>query len=124
MNGQITPQQLTVTAVHENLSQEVLAITVDKLRLSLNEHAKQLGGSKDWAAPAGILVTIVLTFATATFQKWGGLEAGTWHTVFAMAGIGTAVWLVATLFGLAKAPTVDQLIEELKKPSREGVAAH
>jgi hypothetical protein len=107
-------QRLPVTAVHQNLSQEVLAITLDKLRLTLNEHAKTLGRTSDWVAPAGILVTIVLAFATATFRKWGGLEAGTWHTVFAMAGLGTAVWLVATLFSPVKAVTVDQLIEKLK----------
>jgi hypothetical protein len=112
--GQITPGfKVEITAVHGDLTQQVVQITLDKLCLVLHRHVEKSTRSRDWIAPAGVLLSILLTFASTTFRD-NVLSAATWSAVFLLLAIASAGWLVVTLLRLRRAETIDQLVERIK----------
>ena len=116
--GRITPgKKVDVTAVHGDLTQQVVQITLDRLCLVLDRHVDRTTRSRDWFAPAGILLSIVLTFASATFRD-NLLAAAEWSALFIVLGVASLVWLVITLVRLTKAETVDDLVNRIKSTDR------
>jgi hypothetical protein len=103
-----------ITEVHGNLSQQVVVITVDKLRLILQRRARGLSARTEWQGPAGVLLSLVATLATTNFKDWI-LTAGTWNMLFVVAAILAAIQLIRSLAQLRNAETVDSLAEHLKR---------
>jgi hypothetical protein len=112
--GTFIPKKLDVKVVHGDLSQEVVSITVDKLSLILHKHADGLGKSRDWVAPFGLLLSLILTFVTTDFKDWV-LSADTWRAIFVLLGIGSALWLLRTFYDLFTADSVEDLVEKIKR---------
>ena len=71
-----------------------------------------------WAAPAGILATIVVIFPTATFRDFV-ISKDTWRAIFIIAALLSAVWLLRCLWAKwrTKPQSVDDIIQELRKGS-------
>jgi hypothetical protein len=116
--GTVTPgKKLEVTAIHGDLNQQVIQITLDRLCLVLDRHVNKVTRSRDWIAPAGILVSILLTFASTTFRD-NMLKADVWSAVFLLVGVGTLVWLIVTLVRRTKAESVDDLVARIKSTER------
>src|ERR1022692_5302643 len=61
---------IQITSIDANLKQEIFITTVDKARNSLKEALANVEQRNAWAAPAGILATIVVVFPTAAFQDF------------------------------------------------------
>lgn len=111
------PGLVSVSKVHMNLSEEVIVTTEDKLRLCLTKHFEKIKRKNDWIAPLGVLLSIILTFVTATFRDVG-LEAATWTAVFLIAGILSLIWLVYTIMQALHTVRVEDIVEELKKGAK------
>lgn len=104
-----------VTDIHSNTSQELVVITLDKLRLIIYEHKEALSRSREWQTPAGMVVTILLVFATTDFRDALLLSAATWRAFFLMALVLTILWLARNLWVLLKSGEVDDVVERIKK---------
>lgn len=116
--GRITPgRKVEITEVHGDLTQQVIQITVDRLCLTLHRHADKATRSRDWIAPAGVFLSIVLTFASSTFRD-NVLSAAVWSALFLLLGIASFVWLVVTLARLRTAESVDDLVDRIKSTER------
>lgn len=114
-NGQFTEQEnIEVTEVHGDLSQQVIKITVDRLRLILHKHASSIEERKSWIAPLGVFLTILITLITSTFNKllW---SADTWTAIFVICGVMSFIWLVTAITKTLKSENIDDLVEKIKK---------
>jgi len=70
----------------------------------------------EWVAPAGILVALILTLTTSTFHDFL-LPRDTWLAIFIIALLLCLAWLLRSLWRLRKAPSIDDVVEQLKKSS-------
>lgn len=107
--------QVPVTRNWVNVEQEVLHVTVDRLKLCLSRWMAQIRKSRDWVAPLGIALTILGTLAGSTFRdNW--LTADQWQTLFVLALLGACVWLaVASINAFRGRVTIETIVEELTK---------
>jgi hypothetical protein len=115
---------IQITSIDANLKQEIFITTVDKARNCLKEALANVEQRNAWAAPAGILATIVVVFPTATFQDFI-ISKDTWRAMFIIAAMLSAVWLVRCLWAKWKTEpqSVDDIIQELRKGSSVPSAA-
>lgn len=104
----------TVKEVYLNVSQNVIVITEDKLRLELADSVKKMERKNVWIAPLGILITLSLSFVTTDFRDFG-LKASTWQAVFIIAAIIALGWLIISIIRHTNSLTIDELINNLKK---------
>lgn len=102
------------TTLHLNLSQDAIVITEDKVRLCLIEHLGRMEAKKNWIAPAGVLLTLLITFATTTFQDFG-LKATTWQAIFIISAVLSVAWLLWTAKKAWKAPSVEDIVAIMKR---------
>lgn len=105
--------------VYENLDQEVIITTTDKVKLCLIEHRRALRAQWDWVTPLGILISLIPSLVAADFQN-KGFKAETWEAIFIVASIVSGIWLVCTviqsLVTLAKRTgRIDNIIQKLQQ---------
>jgi hypothetical protein len=107
---------LQITSIDANLKQEIFITTVDKARNCLNQALANVGQRNAWAAPAGILATIVAVFPTANFQDFV-ISRDTWKAMFLIAAMLSAVWLARCLRARWKPGplSVNDVIRELRQ---------
>jgi len=106
---------LTVVATHQNTDQEIVVITIDRLRLVVHEHKGCLQGSSEWQAPAGLLISFATTFFTSDFKVFLGVPADTWRALFMFATVAVVLWLLATLKkAMAKRKSVEDFVASVK----------
>jgi hypothetical protein len=107
-------KNINITEIHDNTSQELISITVDKLKLILIQYLACIKQNDSWQMPLSLIVTIVLVFCSAEFKPAFGLSADTWCAIFVISGFGCAVWFFVTLFRLKKSMSVDDVIGVIK----------
>lgn len=110
-------QLVSVERVSLNVKQSVIVTTEDKIRLSLDSYLRSSQRHTDWVAPLSLLITIIATLVTATFNDLG-LSSATWKAIFVIAGIGSAIWLIKALLALRNMTTIEELIDEIKTGNR------
>lgn len=113
----VAPQMLQLTNVNVNVAQELIVTTEDKVRLCLNEYLAALEQPREWIAPAGIFVTLIVTLTTASFEQVLLLSKDTWRALFVIAAVGSLAWLVRSLFRLFSSPCVADIVAQMKKGS-------
>lgn len=106
---------MEVTDIHENTSQEVIRITVDRLRLVLIEHKNGFERRKEWHTPLGLVLTVLLVFITASFKDALGFKADTWASFFLIAMSLSFVWLIRAIYIACKCPTMEDIVQKMKK---------
>ena len=128
MNNQEIPPQEThistgsirslvdVSRVHINVSQELIIITEDKMRLCLSEHLGRIEKRKSWIAPLGVLVAIIVTLVTSTFKDIG-LDAAIWEAIFIISGIISFFWLICSAIQAFHSEKIEDIVGEMKKLS-------
>lgn len=109
---------LSKTSLIANLDNDVIATTEDKLRLNLIKYQDKLGKKKDWLTPFGILVTIILKFASSEFKDFI-LAKNTWEALFIMIGIASFIWLLKTLPKAFGDTSLEKLIQEIKNSGNQ-----
>lgn len=108
------PSNVEVRSVHGDLSQEIITITVDKLRLILFRHASTIEEKKSWIAPAGILMTIVVTLITTTFKDYF-FSQSTWQAIFIISLVLVILWFLRSLYRSIWSPSIEDLVEKIKQ---------
>jgi hypothetical protein len=109
--------------MHQNVKQELVVTTVDKLTLCLIEHEKTLQSRKEWMAPAGLLVSLVTTLVAADFHAALGIPTDSWRAIYIM---GTVVSALATvLLGVRAIRSLrrgglEQLVDRIADRARSG----
>lgn len=96
-----------------NLAQILITITEDKIRICLMRHLKSIEEKDKWLAPAGIIITIILTLITTDFKDFI-FSKETWQSFFVIVLILAFGWLVFSLYHRLRAKNIDDLIKELK----------
>ena len=107
---------IKVYKLHLNLSQEVIITTEDKIKLCLSEHLKRMEKRKGWIAPLGILLAIIVTLVTSSFEDVG-LNSATWKAVFIITGLISFGWLICSVWEACHSKKMIDIISELKKDS-------
>lgn len=112
--------------IHQNVQQELVVTTVDKLRICLMEHRDYLAASKEWVPMLGLTLSLFATLVAAQFQdKW--LDAPVWEAVYLLSGCAAAAYtfilIVRALRGM-KNGTIDKLIDRISKRSQQTAATH
>lgn len=107
-----------VAELHTNVSQVVIPITEDKLRLILRDYEAGVAARRSWMAPLGIVVTVLATLTTGE-PNGALLPKDWWLPVYATAGLSALVWLSVALrrcfSGEARRlPDVDAVIQSIK----------
>ena len=106
--------EIGVGAIHENVEQNLITITEDRLRLRLMEHASALERKRAWVAPLGISIAIGLALLTSEFKNFG-LPSSAWQAMFWMIEVAATVWLCVEVVRAIRAPKIDDLIERIKR---------
>ncbi|WP_027159479.1 hypothetical protein [Methylobacter luteus] len=112
--GKLIPETVEVTYVHSNLSQEVIKITTDKLKLILKDHLHLMERKKEWIAPLGIVITLVVVLTTTTFQE-AYFSADTWKAIFVIILVLSSLWLLKSFWYFFKSPSIEEIVEKIKK---------
>ncbi|WP_460152711.1 hypothetical protein [Pseudomonas sp. S2_B07] len=107
-------QYVPVQQIHDNISQEVITITADKLELALLNHMECLSKKDAWHMPLSLLVGVVVVFCSSNFKEAFGITADTWAAMFILFGLACILWLARSLFRITKAVSVKTLIEVIK----------
>lgn len=110
----IQNKTIEITKLHGDLSQEVVIITVDKLKLILHTHINSIKERKSWIAPAGILLTIITVLVTGEFKDII-FPRSTWTAIFVITGGLMFIWLVKALWKAWHSETVQDLVEKIKQ---------
>ncbi|MGN8124578.1 hypothetical protein ACTJK9_22730 [Pseudomonas sp. 22082] len=107
-------QVISVEAVHDNTSQQLISITTDKLKLALIEHLDCVAKHNAWHMPLSLFVGVVVVFCSSNFKEALGLSADTWGAIFALFGAGCLLWFFVCLAKIRKSKSLDDLIEIIK----------
>uniref|UniRef100_UPI0040570D3C hypothetical protein n=1 Tax=Candidatus Electronema sp. TaxID=2698783 RepID=UPI0040570D3C len=105
-----------------NVKQSVIVTTEDKIRLSLGNYLQNEKRRAEWITPFSLLVAIITTLVTSTFNKFI-LSGATWQAVFIITGVLAVIWLARALLFLRNNSSIECLIEEIKtghRPSDAG----
>jgi hypothetical protein len=113
--GEIVQQ----TKLYLNVNQDAIVITEDKVRLCLIQHLSKLEARRDWLAPAGIFLTLAVTFPTTTFHD-AVVSAATWQAVFVIVTALDLAWLVRTVWRAWRSPKLEDVVASMK---RDGASA-
>ena len=108
-------QVVEVTNIHENTSQEVIRITVDRLRLVLVEHKNGFERRKEWHTPLGLVLTVILVFITSSFKDSLGLKGDVWSAFFLIVLVVSVVWLGRAIYVAYTCATLNDIVEKMKK---------
>lgn len=111
--GQIVQETVEVSDVHSNLNQEVIKITTDKLKLILKDYLWQLEKKREWIAPLGIFITIVVVLSTTKFQD-AYFSSDTWEAIFIISTFLSGGWLFKSLWTAFRSPSVDDVVDRIK----------
>jgi protein-S-isoprenylcysteine O-methyltransferase Ste14 len=116
--GSLIPSSIKIDKVYNNLSQEVIITTTEKLKNVLLEHLKYLERRKDWIAPASLTMTLITVFATTDFKKQF-FSADSWCGFFMFCLFCVIIWLIITIIHAVNAKSTDDIIEAIKKDSEK-----
>lgn len=106
---------------YTNVSQGLIHITEDKLKVILMEHRDKNHLYYSWTTPLGIFISCLLTMITANFEHTWGLSAAVWQAIFIVFIAGTGIWSLYAgwkAFKNRKGREIDDLIETIKNDSK------
>ena len=111
-------QLIKNVTVYDNLDQNLIRITEDKLENILLKHLKNIQDEKAWITPFGVLLTLIfIPITTEKFKDSLSIDASVWG---AACYIGIVISLVWTLYSVyraysCKGNNLEGLINKIKK---------
>lgn len=103
-----------VQRVDKNINQHIIVVTADKAKLCLLEARDRTIAANSWQTPAGLLITFVVVFTTATFHDVLTLTKEFWRALFVLLTLASAAWLAHALVKLRQAMSIDEILELLR----------
>lgn len=110
------PVRIPISAVHDNLDQEVIRVTCDRLKLRLVEHLANVESRHAWVAPFGIAVTTLAALLTSDFKDLLGIGKAVWQALFLLVFLASFGWLVVSWLKLPAAESIDDVVDSLRHP--------
>lgn len=118
-----TPLQLVSEAIksssfYENISQEYILTTADKIRLCLHDHQDILEAKNDWIIPTGILIPLLVALVATDFKEFLGLNPEVWMSSFIFGSILSGGWLLWALYRVIKLRgrgSIEYIVQKLKQ---------
>lgn len=102
---------------YNNVSQGLIHITEDKLKVILLEHKNKNSLFYSWTTPLGIFISCLLATVTSNFGDTWGISSSTWEAIFIICTVITGGWLIYAI-GCAlaniKGRKINDLIERIK----------
>ena len=118
VKDEIARYQTDNSRYYWNLSQGTIIVSEDRVRLILLQHVTRIVAADRWIGATGVMATLIATFCTTTFRDFG-LTAATWRAVFIVAALLNLAWLIQTLRQARRAPSLDDLVREIKAPPKD-----
>lgn len=106
-NDQILDDVKNNTKLIKVLSQNLVIISVDKIRLAYTDHMSHRSVRDAWLGPAGILVSMLLTLLTASFSDAFGIAGATWKALFIFGVVSAGIWTAKLAYKAATSKPVD-----------------
>jgi hypothetical protein len=86
---------LSGSTLHQNLTQEIILTTSDKMRLHLRSYESGLRASMSWTTPLSILISLLAALVVTTeFKETFGIGKEVWHAAFLLSSIGSFIWFL------------------------------
>jgi len=108
--------------IHQNVRQELVVTTVDKLKICLMEHRHDLVAGREWIGMVGLTLSLAGTLVAATFnEKW--LPAATWEALYLLCAIGAGTYGIFLMYRAIRAALrggIDGLIDKIAKRASPG----
>ena len=104
--------------VYENLAQNLIKITEDKLENILLKHLKNIEDKKAWMTPFGIFLTLILIpITTEKFKDALSINASVWEAACYMGIIISLGWTLYSAYKAysCKGNAIEDLINKIKK---------
>lgn len=106
--------------VHKNISQEIIIINIDRLKLILQDHNAKIKRSTDWINPLAIFIALLLADLTATFNDFIGIKAPVWEAIFILLTLASGIYLLRSFVNIArKGSTIEGVIDKLKEHAQD-----
>lgn len=106
--------------VHKNISQEIIIINIDRLKLILQDHNAKIKRSTDWINPLAIFIALLLADLTATFNDFIGITAPVWEAIFILLTLASGIYLLCSFVNIArKGSTIEGVIDKLKEHAQD-----
>lgn len=106
--------------VHKNISQEIIIINIDRLKLILQDHNAKIKRSTDWINPLAIFIALLLADLTATFNDFIGIKAPVWEAIFILLTLASGIYLLCSFVNIArKGSTIEGVIDKLKEHAQD-----
>ncbi len=102
--------------VIENLDNEILIISTQKLKSVLFEAKSSLGRKDLWITPLILLITLIGLFVTTEFKQFI-VPADTWRAFFIMLSLLSVLWLIWAVCRSLKSRKVDEILNECMQGS-------
>lgn len=102
---------------YTNVSQGIIHITVDKLKVILIEHRDKNHLFYSWTTPFGIFISCFFATITSNFEETWGISSSTWEAIFIICTIVTGIWTLYSIYQAtmnSKGRSIDNLIEKIK----------
>lgn len=110
--------QASVNELTQEIRDDLVITTTDKLRNQLNEYQNILAGKTDWIAPAGMAIAFLATLVASDFKDMLSIDAATWEAFFIFCFLGSMLWFIIMLSKLIrerKERDISSLIQKIKK---------
>jgi len=105
---------ITVSAVHNNLDQEIIQVTCDRLKLTLSEYLSHIETRSAWITPASVALTTLAALSTAQFESFLNIEGPVWEAAFLLTFLASLAYLAYILIRMPKRRTVEDLVDSLR----------
>ena len=102
-----------VANVHTNVSQELIQVTEDKLKLILVQHSLSLTKRDAWISPLSLFIPTITTLMTARFEDYI-VSGDIWQAIFIVSSAISGFWLIKALFSRPKKNTIDEIVDQIK----------
>lgn len=107
-----------VNKLTQEIKDDLVITTTDKLRNQLNEYRDILARKTDWIGPAGMVIAFLATLVASDFKDMLSIDAATWEAFFIFCLLGSILWLIIVLSKLIrekKERDISSLIQKIKK---------
>jgi len=107
---------------HNNVDQNIITITEDKLELILRDKIKEREAKESWNKPLGIFVSLMVTqFTTDKFKDFLFIPAIYAEVSVNLAILASFIWLLISFIKLWKYrhASIKNIIKAIKSPDKE-----
>lgn len=107
-------------SVYQNIAQDCIVITQDKLELVLLKTEKSLSARNSWITPLSLAITCGVSLISSNYKDFI-LPASVWEAIFILSTFIFVIWLGKTLvtaWRYRKSGNIQNIISQIKSESK------